>query len=75
MWTAENRPRYNRDKLRYPSDQLGGHHLVGDLLAAAGHDDRHGVLDVGRVYRSLTGLVRLGEPTIASSSSLMPDTP
>ena len=20
MWTDENRPRYNRDKLRYPSD-------------------------------------------------------
>jgi hypothetical protein len=20
MWTAENRPRYNRDKLRHPSD-------------------------------------------------------
>ena len=20
MWTAENRARYNRDKLRYPSD-------------------------------------------------------
>ena len=20
MWTADNRPRYNRDKLRYPSD-------------------------------------------------------
>ena len=20
MWTAGNRPRYNRDKLRYPSD-------------------------------------------------------
>ena len=20
MWTAENRPRYNRDKLRYPSE-------------------------------------------------------
>ena len=20
MWTAENRPRYNRDTLRYPSD-------------------------------------------------------
>jgi hypothetical protein len=20
MWTAKNRPRYNRDKLRYPSD-------------------------------------------------------
>ncbi len=23
MWTAENRPRYNRDKLRYPSDLTG----------------------------------------------------
>ncbi|HEX4079312.1 MAG TPA: IS5/IS1182 family transposase, partial [Rhizomicrobium sp.] len=20
MWTTENRPRYNRDRLRYPSD-------------------------------------------------------
>jgi len=20
MWTPENRPKYNRDKLRYPSD-------------------------------------------------------
>ena len=20
MWTSENRPKYNRDKLRYPSD-------------------------------------------------------
>ena len=20
MWTCENRPKYNRDKLRYPSD-------------------------------------------------------
>ena len=20
MWTADNRPRYNRDQLRYPSD-------------------------------------------------------
>ena len=23
MWTSENRPRYNRDKLRYPSDLTG----------------------------------------------------
>jgi transposase len=23
MWTAESRPRYNRDKLRYPSDLTG----------------------------------------------------
>ena len=24
MWTADNRPRYNRDKLRYPSDLTDG---------------------------------------------------
>ena len=24
MWTADNRPRYNRDKLRYPSDLAAG---------------------------------------------------
>ena len=24
MWTAENRPRYNRDTLRYPSDLSDG---------------------------------------------------
>jgi hypothetical protein len=23
MWTCENRPKYNRDKLRYPSDWNG----------------------------------------------------
>ena len=31
MWTADNRPRYNRDKLRYPSD----------LSATALHFSRH----------------------------------
>src|SRR6516164_6438100 len=24
MWTSENRPRYNRDKLRYPSEVTNG---------------------------------------------------
>ncbi len=32
MWTAENRPRYNRDKLRYPSD-LTGEEWAHDLAA------------------------------------------
>ena len=36
MWTTENRPRYNRDKLRYPSDLTDdewGH--VGPLIPPA----------------------------------------
>ncbi len=32
MWTAENRPRYNRDKLRYPSD-LTDEEWAHDLAA------------------------------------------
>jgi transposase len=33
MWTAENRPRYNRDKLRYPSDLTDEEWaLVGPLI-------------------------------------------
>ena len=38
MWTAENRPRYNRDKLRYPSDltdQEWGWALDADVSIAA----------------------------------------
>jgi len=31
MWTTENRPRYNRDKLRYPSD------LTDEEWAHLGH--------------------------------------
>jgi hypothetical protein len=33
MWTTENRPRYNRDKLRYPSD------LTEDEWAPGGTHD------------------------------------
>ena len=27
MWTADNRPRYNRDKLRYPSGDAEWAHI------------------------------------------------
>ena len=41
MWTTENRPRYNRDKLRYPSDltdEEWGHleHLIPQPSAVVG---------------------------------------
>ena len=34
MWTADNRPRYNRDKLRYPSD-LTSHYSINLLILSA----------------------------------------
>ena len=36
MWTAENRPRYNRDKLRYPSDLTNEEWALVEPLIAPG---------------------------------------
>src|SRR6516165_12782557 len=36
MWTSENRPRYNRDKLRYPSDLTDGEWALVEPLIAPG---------------------------------------
>ena len=36
MWTTENRPRYNRDKLRYPSDLTDEEWAVAEPLIAPG---------------------------------------
>jgi hypothetical protein len=38
MWTTENRPRYNRDRLRYPSDLTDEEWaLIGPLIPPAKH--------------------------------------
>ena len=34
MWTTENRQRYNRDKLRYPSDLTDGEWGLVEALIA-----------------------------------------
>lgn len=36
MWTAENRPRYNRDQLRYPSDLTDEEWMVVEPLIPPG---------------------------------------
>jgi transposase len=36
MWTVENRPRYNRDKLRYPSDLTNGEWALVEPLIPPG---------------------------------------
>ena len=33
MWTAENRDRYNRARLRYPSDEVAPIHWTGNGLS------------------------------------------
>jgi transposase len=53
MWTTENRPRYNRDKLRYPSDLTDEEWaLVEPLIPPAKHGGRRRWVVVREVNRS-----------------------
>ena len=36
MWTTENRPRYDRDRLRYPSDLTDEEWSLVELLISSG---------------------------------------
>ena len=54
MWTSENRPRYNRDKLRYPSDLTDEEWahiepLIPRVVATHFQAENHGVVQDPRV--------------------------
>ena len=54
MWTADNRPRYNRDKLRYPSDLTDEEWaLVSPLIPPAKRGGRRRSVDVREVVNGL----------------------
>src|SRR5260370_2224749 len=54
MWTTENRPRYNRDRLRYPSDLADEEWaLIGPLIPPAKHGGRRGTGGVGEVVNGV----------------------
>ena len=61
MWTTENRPRYNRDKLRYPSDLTDEEWTVVEpLIPPAKHGGRRRTVMVrdvvnGAMYVLSTG--------------------
>jgi transposase len=55
MWTPENRPRYNRDKLRYPSDLTDGEWShIEQKIPPAKHGGRDREVDVREIVGSLT---------------------
>lgn len=61
MWTAENRPRYNRDKLRYPSDltdEEWGH--IAPLIPPARRGGRKREVDVREVVNGLMYVLGTG---------------
>ncbi len=61
MWTALNRPRYNRDKLRYPSDLTDAEwSLVEPLIPPAKHGGRKRSVDLREVVSGIMYVLSTG---------------
>ena len=61
MWTAENRPRYNRDTLRYPSDLTNEEWaLVEPLIPPAKRGGRRRSVDLREVVNGLMYVLSTG---------------
>jgi len=61
MWTAKNRPKYNRDTLRYPSDLTDDEWVhVEPLIPLAKHGGRRRAVDVREVLNGIMYLLSTG---------------
>lgn len=61
MWTAENRARYNRDKLRYPSDLTDEEWaLIEPLIPPARRGGRRREVDVREVVNGIMYVLSTG---------------
>ena len=61
MWTAENRDRYNRDHLRYPSDLTDEEwSLIGPLIPPAKRGGRRRSVDIREVVNGLLYILSTG---------------
>ncbi len=63
MWTTENRARYNRDKLRYPSDLTDDEWaLVAPLIPPAKHGGRKREVNLREIVNGLMYVLSTGCP-------------
>jgi transposase len=61
MWTAENRARYNRDHLRYPSDVTDDEWIhIEPTIPPARHGGRHREVDVREVLNAIMYVLSTG---------------
>ncbi len=61
MWTTANRPKYKRDKLRYPSDLTGEEWAhIEPLIPPAKHGGRKRKVDVREVVNGIMYVLSTG---------------
>ena len=61
MWTIENRPRYNRDRLRYPSDLTDVEWaLIEPMIPPAKHGGRRRTVEVREVVNGVMYVLSTG---------------
>ena len=61
MWTTANRPKYNRDRLRYPSDLTGEEWAhIEALIPPAKHGGRKRKVDVREVVNGIMYVLSTG---------------
>lgn len=61
MWRPENRPRYNRDHLRYPSDMTDAEwSVIAPMIPPAQHGGRHRTADVREVVNGILYVLSTG---------------
>ena len=61
MWTSENRARYERDKLRYPSDLTDEEwSLIAPLIPPSKHGGRHRKVDLREIVNGLMYVLSTG---------------
>ena len=73
MWTTENRQRYNRDKLRYPSDLTDDEwSLVEGLIAPAKRGGRRRSVNVREVLNGVMFILSAGVQWRSLPSDLPP---
>ena len=81
MWTTENRPRYDRDKLRYPSDLTPGISVSATIRAFSSADPRRrrpGPVKIStRRYppfaSSLTSNIRIARSPLPQPNQALPE--
>ena len=68
MWTAENRPRYSRDKLRYPSDLTDEEWaLVGPLIPPGKTGGGKRTVDLRQVVNGLMYILSTDSQSVKSA--------